>query len=175
MKRMAIAAVGIALVMGVATACGDGEDKLSVEEYFQKLQTISDDLREREEALGSEFQTAFDPETSPDAAIDTLGRVLGEGASASREVFDDVDSLDPPSEVEDAHNEFLREGRATTRLLETLADRAAEVESLFGLEDVHAELEGPDFEAAGVRLEDACRALEGIAADNGIEVDLDCE
>jgi hypothetical protein len=167
-----------ALLFGVGAitaACGGGEDELTLEEYFQKLQTISDDLEEREKALDIEFEMAFDPETSPDTSVDTAQRVMGEAASASREVFDDVDSLDPPSEVEDAHNEFLREGRATTRLLETLADRAAEVESLFGLEDVHAELEGPDFEAAGVRLEDACRALEGIAADNGIEVDLDCE
>ena len=174
--------LGFLLVMGlllgvgaVAAACGNGEEELSLEEYFQKLQTISNDIKEREEGLDAQFETAFDPETSPETTIDIVESVLSQGASASREAFDDVDSLDPPSEVEDAHNEFLREGRGRTELLESLADQAAEVESLSGLEDVFAEFEDPEFETAAVRFDDACRALEQVAADNDIEVDLTCE
>jgi hypothetical protein len=167
-----------ALLLGVSTiaaACGGGEEELSLEEYFQKLQTISNDIKEREEGLDTEFEMAFDPETSPETTIDIVESVLSQGASASKAAFDDVDSLDPPSEVEDAHNEFLREGRARTELLESLADQAAKVESLPGLEDMFAEFDSPDLEVAAVRFDDACRALEQVAADNDIEVDLNCE
>lgn len=85
-----------------------------------------------------------------------------------------MESLDPPSEAEAAHSVFVRELRFRVELMESLADRAAEVESLSGLEEVFAEFEDPEFEVAAVRFDDACRALEQVAADNGIEVDLDC-
>ena len=160
--------MGLLLGVGaVAAACGGGEEELSLEEYFQKLETISDDLRERGEA--------FDPETGELPNIDTLQRLLSEGVSAFQDALNEAENLDPPSEVKGAHDTFLQEARARMEVFESLADRAAEVESLSGLEDVFAEFEDPDSEAADVRFDDACRALEQVAADNGIELDLGCE
>ena len=179
MKRRVVGLLLLtALLLGastIAAACGGGDEELSLEEYFQKLQTSSDDLEQRGEASASELGDDFDPETGELPSIDTLQRILSEGVSAFQDALNEVESLDPPSEVKGAHDTFLQEARARMEVFESLADRAAEAESLSDLEDVFAEFEGPDFEAADIRFEDACRGLEQVAAENGIEVDLNCE
>lgn len=166
-----------ALVLGIsslAAACGGGEEGLSVEEYFQQLQTISDDLEKQGATLDSEFEAAFGSETG-EVDVDAVQRVLSDGASAFRGALDDVEDLEPPSEAADAHGAFVEQVRARTDLMESLADRVAEAESASDLGEVFAEFEGPELEKEAVSFSDACRALERLAADNGIQVQLNCE
>jgi hypothetical protein len=178
MKRRVLGSlVATALLLGVssiAVACGNVGDELSLGEYFQQLETISNDLEERGEVVERELETAFDPEGGIESAIDTLQGLLSEGASAFEDALADIESLEPPSEAENAHNVFVEEARGRVELVEDLADRVAEVESLSDLEEVFAQLESPEFQAADRRFRDACQALQGIATDNGIDVDLDC-
>jgi hypothetical protein len=162
-------------ISGVAAACGGGEEGLSVEEYFQQLQTISDEFEERGATLDSEFEAAFGSGTSDEVDVDAIQRILGEGATSFKDALNDAESLEPPSNVENAHREFVEEMRVRADLIESLADRAGEVESASDLEEVFAEFESPELETQAVRFSDACRALEGLAADNGIQADLNCE
>jgi hypothetical protein len=163
-------------VSGIGVACGGGgEERLSVEEYFQKLQTISDDLEKQGATLDSEFEAAFGSGTSDEVDIDAIRKTFGQGATAFKDALNDVESLEPPSSVENAHDGFVAEMRVRTDLIESLADRAAEAESASDLEEVFVAFEGPEFETQAVRFSDACHALEGLAADNGIQVQLNCE
>jgi hypothetical protein len=163
-------------VSGIAVACGGGgEERLSAEEYFQKLQTISDDLEKQGATLDSEFQAAVGSETGDEVDVGAVQRVLAEGGTAFRRALDDLENLTPPSNVENAHRAFVEQVRVRTDLIESLADRAAEAGSASDLQEVFAEFESPELEAEATRFSDACRALEGLASDNGIQVQLNCE
>jgi len=164
-----------ALLLGVSTiaaACGGGEDELSLEQYFQQLQTISDDLEERGQVIASELGGDFDPETGELPSIDTLQRFLSEAVSAHQDALNEAESLDPPSEVESAHDEFVQATRDRVEFIESLADQAAESGSASGLLEIFTQVSlGSEQET---RFEDACQELERIAVDNGIGADLGC-
>ena len=83
--------------------------------------------------------------------------------------FDDMSDIDPPADVEDAHNELLV---AVTDLAEAYAD--LDVESLSGLGDLLSQLLSPGLIEATERLLNACSELQGIASDNSIDLDLAC-
>ena len=87
----------------------------------------------------------------------------------------DLESIDPPSEVEDAHNEIVAAQAEGLELLEDLNERAQLVESISDMEELSAEFAGPVFTDVSDRSEEACFALEAVADDNGIDVDLECE
>lgn len=165
----------LAGISAVAASCGDGEEALPAEEYFQQLQSISSELDDRVQTLDSEYEAALGSETGSEVDVEAIQSILDEGASAFRDALDAVESLDPPSGVEDAHREFLQEARARTELLESYASRAGEAESPSELEAAFAEFDDPNGDAMALRFAAACEALETIAADQGIQVDLNCE
>lgn len=162
-------------VSGIAVACGGGKERLSVEEYFQRLQAISDDLDEQGATLDSEFEAAVGPGTADGVDVGAVQKVLAEGGAAFRGALDDLESLNPPSSLEDAHRTFVEQVRVRTDLIESLAQRATEAQSASDLGEVFAEFESPELEQEATRFSAACQALEGLATDNGIQVSLNCE
>lgn len=150
-----------------AVACGDGG--LSLDEYFQRV----DELDEATDAQLEELQDAFPGAyEQPAPTRDFFNAAL----PIFTHFVDALDEIDPPSEVEDAHNEAVASGRAFTEALEDFADRLAGVETSSELEDLFSELdEDPEFTAAEERFDAACFALQDIADANDIEIELDCE
>ncbi len=180
MKRRLFAPLFVAaalLALGsIAAACG-GDDKLTLEEYFEQAQVISDDSDEEFEALYADFPDEDDEEFfSNEENLSVIKDFAARFPVIFRDTLNDVEALDPPPEVEDAHDEFLAAGRDLLTLFEGLtspveeAESVSEVEELFGIGE-----EDPEIEAADQRFMDACLALEGIADDNGVVVDFDCE
>ncbi len=165
-----------ALLFGVGTitaACGGGEAELTLDEYFQKLETVSDDLEQRGEALGTELEEDIDLETGELPSIETLRRLLSEGVSASQDALDETERLDPPPDVKSAHNEFVEAARGRVEFIESVVDEVVESESVSDLLEIFTQVSlGSEQET---RFEDACRALEQIAVDNGIQADLNCQ
>ena len=99
------------------------------------------------------------------------------GSRDGRDAWDfiaNLRDLDPPAEAEDVHAEAIESGEAAAQALQALADgipdalSAAEAEAFFAEPD-------PDVEAAFGRFDDACFAIQTIADDNDIDVDLECE
>ncbi len=175
MKRPLIASLFIAaalLALGsIAAACG-GDDKLTLEEYFEQAQVISDDSDEEFEALYADFPDEDDEEFFSNEENFTFFKELFAGFPVIlTDVLDQVEELNPPSEAEDAHDEFLATGREWLEVLEDGADRVEAAESISEVEQI---LES-DAQEAQERFDDACLALAGIAEDNGIHVDFDCE
>ena len=156
MKRwLGIGLMGAALLIA---ACG-GDDALSVEQYFDRFQTIAADQQAPRDTLPEpesfeEFADLFDRQA--DILDDSL---------------DKVTDLDPPDEVKPAHGLFI----------ETLEDFAKSARDLAGeLEDVEDEddffevLAAADLEIVAATFQAACGGLEAIAAANSITVDLEC-
>jgi DNA repair exonuclease SbcCD ATPase subunit len=167
------------LVLGtIASACGGDGDGLTLEEYFQRIDVLGSDLEDEIDRLGEEFdeatEAAEEAETEEEMiepSRDSFNRL----AALVGDFVSELESIDPPSEVEDAHNEIVAAQAEGLDLLEDLNERAQRVESASDMEEVWAELEGPVFTAVSDRSEQACFALEAIADANGIDVDLECE
>ena len=177
MKAFVISILAAALLaLGtIAAACGGG-DELTLEKYFEQAQVISDESDEEFEALYADFPDEDDEEFFSNEENLTVIKDFAAGFPVIfSDTLNDVEALDPPAEVEDAHDEFLAAGRDLATLYEGLtssveeAESVSEAEVLFGTGE-----EDPEIEEADQRFMDACLALEGIAQDNGIHVDFEC-
>ncbi len=177
MKAFVISIIAAALLaLGtIAAACGGG-DELTLEEYFEQAQVISDDADEEFEALYADFPDEDDEEFfSNEENLTVIKEFAARFPVIVRDTLDQVEALDPPAEAEEAHDEFLAAGNELLTLFVGLtgpveeAESVSEAEELFGVGE-----EDPEIEAADQRFTDACLALEGIAEDNGIVVDFEC-
>ena len=170
---LVIAALLLALGSIVA-ACG-GNGGLTLEEYFQRLDTLGGDFDDEIDRLGEEFDEAADEAETEEEVIDDFRDFSGSMTELFADLVADIERIDPPSEVEDAHNELVAAQREGRDLLEELNERAQRAESVSDVEDWSAEFEGPVSTAISDRTEQACLALQEIADDNDIDVDLECE
>ncbi len=177
MKRRLIVPLFIAAMLltfgTIAAACGD--DGLTLEEYFQRIDVLGNDLEDESDRLGEEFEEAIEGAETEDDVIEPFRDFFNRLAALFGDFVSELESIDPPSEVEDAHNEIVTAQAEGLELLEDLDERAQRAESVSDFEELSAELEGPVFTDVSDRSEQACFALEAIADDNGIDVDLECE
>ena len=165
LKRFLALFIFGALLMAAA-ACGGGGGALSLEDYFQELDTNFADVDAASEDLNEQYPERF---SDPDQTRDYLdGAIpLFEGSVG------DVRDLDPPAEAEDAHNEFLDANDEALEALDTVREGVADAETPDDIDAVVNELD-PVVSAAIQRSDDACFGLEAVAAANNINVDLDC-
>lgn len=158
--------VGLLVAFGVAAgACTSKDGKaVTLEEYFQELDGLDNRTTEDFDALDTELGDNPDIEQLRDVFPQYL------------DIFDDflagLEGLEPPDEVQDAHDEAVEAGQAFRVEFGALVDQAADAETV---EDFFAAAEGETFAAADQRFTDACLALQGIADENSITVALDCE
>ncbi len=149
----------------IAAACGGGE--LSLEEYFQQVDQAGDEFDTRIEGLEDAFPEAFE---EPAVTRDFFTAAI----PIFRDFIDGLAAIDPPAAVEDEHNEAVAAGEAFEERIEEFVNQLADVETSSELEDFFTE-EDPEFTAAEERFDAACLSLQGIADENGIAVDLECE
>ncbi len=158
----------------VAGACG-GDGGLTLEEYFQRIDAIGADAEDEVDRLTEEYVEAAEEVRTEEGLIEPFRDFFNQLATLSGDFVSELEGIDPPSEVEDAHNETVAVQTEGLELFEELNERAQRVETASDMEEVGAELEGPVFAYLADRSEEACFALEAIADENGIDVDLDCE
>lgn len=173
MRRQALLIAVLAALAAfgaLAAACGDDNDALTLEEYFQRFAAIDAEVDQQIEALYVDFPG--DDET--DESVPFFKQLYAGFPRVLSGGLDDLDELNPPSEVEDAHDEFLRAGRLLQAEFESAAADAerletfAEVIALNDSTDPKVQPFIDDFDAA-------CLALVGVASDNGILTDVTCE
>jgi hypothetical protein len=152
------------------TACGGGgKEEMSLDEYFQQFDAIEESMKT---SVG---------------ALEESGATVGEDVQATRDYVDgyygivqkgltDVKALKPPAEAKDAQDEFVAALESMISLWQGLSDRLAEVQTTEELQTLLTGLAGEtDWTDTSQQFTDACRALQTIATDKGIEVTLDCE
>ena len=111
MKKLAIAGV-LALVL-VAAGCGGGGGKsLSKEEYSSQMNKICTELNAKNKAIG-------DPQSIADVV--TKGPQLQD---AFQSAIDEVEGLNPPAELKDAHERFVSLGKQIHSKLDDLIEAA---------------------------------------------------
>ena len=167
-ERIRMAAAGIAavaLVMGAAACGDDGSKTLTLEEYFQKVEQLDAEQQEATDKLDPAFE-----QLAPDD-VEGARDLFDQQLEVLDNFVDEMDKLNPPEEVRETHDEALALFREFRAAFDDALDQAEDAETI---EDMFAGFDEADF----AKIEEAnqkCRDLEQIAADNGIEVDLDCD
>src|SRR5262245_17897563 len=88
-------------------ACGGGDDELSLQEYFDQVVAIREVDEERFAPVGSQLETAFDPDAHEQDRIEALRNGLDQAVAANRAAAEDYGELSPPTEVEEEHNDLV--------------------------------------------------------------------
>ena len=152
----------------IAAACGGGGEALTLEEYFQEVDGLIDNVADEAEAIGEEAFADLDLSAPLEEQIEAW-RSFYSGYQAVTEQFSEgMRELDPPAEVEDAHNALVEAADDFAQASGDISDKLAEVATQ------------ADFVAASAAFgelgnpEEACSDLQGIADENGIDVSLNC-
>jgi hypothetical protein len=162
----------LAVVAGslLLAACGGGGgEEMTLDEYFQQFDAIEESMKT---SVG---------------ALEESGATVGEDVQATRDYVDgyygivqkgltDVKALKPPAEAKDAQDAFVAALGNMISLWQDLSTRLAEVQTTEELGTLLTGLAGEaEWTDTSQQFTDACRALQTIATDKGIEVTLDCE
>jgi hypothetical protein len=162
------------LVMAVFTgACSSDSDPLTLEEYFAEFEAVDADVESQVKALFADFpndEDAFADEANLELAKDLMvgiSRISGDWVDRAKD-------LDPPAEVEDAHNDLIDAGEALVVAYEEGAEVMDDAETMAELETLSREVD-PSNTVAETALDAACLAVVDIATANDIHVSVTCD
>ncbi len=149
---------------------------LSLAEYFQQIDTIFEDSDEQLDQTETDFNNAFEAATTMDERIRALRVFLDETDRVLFLSLVQLGQIQPPPEVQQFHDDFVSEVEAVAQLAKDFFSALASV-SVQTDADVDELTNQFDFDvsAATARADQACFSLQGIADENSIDVDLNCE
>jgi uncharacterized membrane protein len=148
--------LGVVVMAGCGGGGGGGNGTaLSKEDYEAAMQELQTDL----EASANELQSAFSDTTDIDAMSDGLNQT----ADLMSEASQNLDEIEPPEDVADAHQTMVDQSAAAADKLSEFADTVANA-SLADLQDTLAEFQNFEEFAA---LEQAVSDIEAAGYDIG--------
>lgn len=151
----------------VAAACGGG---LSLEEYFSKMDNLQTSFDQQGTALQTQVQSDLQGVTDSEEQLTVFKGFLEDSLTATDDLVAELEALDPPGEAQEAHDDFVAAGKAVRDGLADVIDRYDEFGSIEEISQFFT-TELADVEQQGT---DACGALQAVADDNEIDVDLNC-
>jgi hypothetical protein len=161
------AGVLLLVLSTIAAACGGDDEELTLEEFFQQGDAIDDDYGERFDRLSDEY-----PDPDPESFYEDKP-FFGEFAVLFREFIDELETLNPPPEAEDAFAELLTTGSELGEVLQELGDRLEGVES-WAEASIVLDEGAAESRAADERYWDACHSVRELADANDIVASFDC-
>jgi hypothetical protein len=166
--------IASAFFVALVVACGGSDNggvELSLEQYFDEVSSIVEDLEEQTATFDQPLEQEFDSEAEQ---IEAFRDGFTTALPVFQDFVDDLDNLEPPAVAADAHSELVAGLADFIGGLEDLIEQLADVETSAEFTEL---LLGPDFGfgAGTARLAVACLELQAIADDNDIDADvLDC-
>ncbi len=100
MTRRAWGAAAL-VAAGLAAGCGGGDDRLSQGEYEDRVADVGTDLEESFDDLSGTF------EQGEGASLDEAADQIGQIQESMRERADELDDLEPPEDVQEAHDKLV--------------------------------------------------------------------
>ena len=170
LTRTAAFLLGMAVFTG---ACSGDSDPLTLEEYFAEFEAIDADVNSQFEALFADFpedEDAFADEANLELFKDLLAgfpRITGDWVDRAKD-------LDPPAEVEDAHNDLIDAGEALLVAFVEGAEVMGDAETMAEFDTLNDEVQ-PTIGVAQTAFEAACLTIVDIAIANDIHVSVTCE
>ena len=167
----AAAAAALTLLVALAPACGGGDGGGStLEEYVQEFQRIKDDAESQSDAV--EARLDQEPASAEDA-LELFSAAIGSFVDIATGVAQDLNGIEPPSEVSALHDDLVA---AWAEGVDALEQLQADVEGLESPEDfltLVPQIE-EDFGALDDKTEQVCLDLQDVADKNNIDIDLEC-
>ena len=168
-RYLVLAIIGAMVLSLGLVACGDDDDdnggngngggEVTLDEYFGALETLGQ---------------AFDADVDLLDAGESLDEFVGfveDGKSLVDGFVGDLEGLNAPAEVADAHSEAVSAGQ---ELVEMYDNAITVLDLSETVEDATLVLQGPGFVESQGRFAASCVALQGIADSNALDVDLAC-
>ena len=171
--RFAFSAAIALAAMAVAAGCNGGGG-LSLEEYLKRVDELDNQSGERTDALSDRLNLISDESASDQERIDAAQSAIPEFVSILDDFLSGLKALDPPSDVQQEHEESLAAGEATFDVFDGVATQVGNAESIPELDQALSVLNSDEYTAADQRFTDACLALQATADENKIDVDLSC-
>ncbi len=166
--RLLLPAGVLLLVLGATSAACGGDDELPLEEFFQQGEAIDDDFGQRFDRLYDENPAVFNEDS-----FQAQRAYYREFVVLFAAFLDEMETLSPPAEAEDAFDELLTTGRDLVELLESSADGIEGTESFAEAEQLLVEGQAEN-QARTERYRDACQSLRELANTYGIGFFFDC-
>ena len=180
-RYLVLAIIGAMVLSLGLVACGDDDDdnggngngggELTLAEYFSALEPLSQGYATDLETLDSDAEQEFEGTESDDEQIEVFVNFVEDTRSTTDDFVGDLDGLNAPVEVADAHSEAVTAGQ---ELVEMYANAITVLDLSETVEDAQLVLTGPGFVDSQERFAAACVDLQGIADSNALDVDLAC-
>lgn len=133
-------------------ACG-GDSQGSLKGYFQQV----------DEAYGMFESVGLESGLREYDSVEDF--MINAFIPTYRDFVDALEDIDPPAEVELAHEELVSAQAEVLQLFEDSTDRYAALRSIVDLGEL---LDEPDFEAVGDRAIEACRNVREFGRGKGV-------
>ncbi|VAW06729.1 hypothetical protein MNBD_ACTINO02-1921 [hydrothermal vent metagenome] len=185
-RRLAV----LVAVMLVAGACSGST--LTANEYFDQIDTLTEELDQSMVDLGATYAAdlntsidtlRLDRDLSDPAELAGFMSDLTDTAIAKTVVWLDgteeplraflagMEDMSPPEDVRVAHDTMIT---ATQNAIAVLPDTTAQVRTVSTAVDLAVVVENSPFAEATSNLQNTCLALQTIAGDKEIDVQLNC-
>ena len=159
----------------LTVGCGGGSNSSPLEEYYAEFEAIGGAIDGEIEAAYAEIpDDGFDEFMADDANLDLLKDLGGVLRRIIRDDLGGVTNLEPPGEVEDAHNDFV-DALAGLLVAFVAVDRVvSDAETAAEFNEFNEEVGGL-ISLAYTRLFGVCLNLVHIAETNQIANEISCE
>jgi hypothetical protein len=172
--KLRLLAMAVVLGSGVllVSGCTSGDSSLSLEEYFAELGAL-------QERAASQFEQASElPEDDSALLMDEANLPLLKEVNALvptvlSDMLDRLETLDPPSEAEEAHTAMVAALAEADSLLDDAGETLDGAQTIAEFTALSEELDAT-LAPAFARFDDACFDLMLLAAENNITAELDC-
>jgi hypothetical protein len=163
MMRRLLALLAIFVGVLAAAGCGGGGgggDRLSKEEYAQRVASTGDTIESSFAKLGNEASSLSAGDASSlDELLDKLAKVVRESAASLRSSAEDLEGINPPEDAEQAHDKLVQGLSLLAEDIDELAD-AVEGGQLQEIQELGTRLENITTSEAGRLLEEATEELK---------------
>jgi hypothetical protein len=161
--RVALPLVSIALTAALV-ACGGGSDKpLTLEQYFEKIDTLTQELRDKETPILDTLGTS-----------DEVGRLkgaLGLYPDAVEEYLSGLQDITPPAEATEAHANAVT---ASEQFLETLNQAVEDTRNAATVDNFFAAADAVSISVSSESMTVSCAGLQQVADAQNVDIDLSC-
>jgi hypothetical protein len=163
----------VAVPFAAAYGCGGGGNGTpEIAEYLEQYERIDN---QAERAI-AELDREYEADTTADPLTDQNRLRLQEYyqrlIEARRAYVDGIKALEVPGSVQDEHDASVTTYEAVLQEFEAIIDDLGTAQNQ---DDLRTIFEGESLNAAIQRTVEACNALQAIADDREIDVNLECE
>lgn len=142
---------------------------MTLEAYLTEVDEIQGGVTMAADSVGDQSQQAF---SDPNMAFQAMSSAvdIGESAVAS------LQGLTPPAEAEEAHTNLIAAGEGLVAAVQGVADDVQGMEAGPEFDAYAEEAQAPDSDLSMAvnEMADACEAVQTLADDNSVAVDLEC-